>query len=234
MRSNEDYRQAMEKEAKSVELLYSTKPKRVFLGEREYRIPANYFSPKQRDEPDTLRAGESGFGFFLFLPDFGGYTKDNWQDHFDRRLIYVVQVKEADKNRMIRQRDGTYRPIHPSAYGDAMAAFENRRPRLEELPSFKLHGLEGYQYKGRRTHQIIWTGTRSSGEFFFLECSLAPGETEKPGAVFPLCQTRYYSEKEDLRIAYRYPREHLAKWREIDDAIWARLHSWQVTGVKGR
>jgi hypothetical protein len=224
----------MEEEAKSVELLYSTKPKRVFLGKREYRIPANYFGPKQRDESDTLRVGDSGFGFFLFLPDFGGYTKENWRNQFDSRLIYVVQVREADKSRMIRQRDGTYRAIHPSAYGDAVAAFENRRPRLEQLPSFKLHGLEGYQYKGRSTQQIIWTGTRSSGEFFFLECSAVPGETERPGAVFPLCQTRYYSDKEDLRIAYRYPREHLAKWREIDDAIWAKLRSWQEAGIKGR
>src|SRR5687768_6145598 len=61
-----EMKQAEQSEARKVEELYSTKPKRVFMGRREYLIPANYFGPKERNEPDTFHANnERGFGFFL-------------------------------------------------------------------------------------------------------------------------------------------------------------------------
>ena len=217
-----------EEEAKKVDVLYSTKPKREILGEREYRIPANYFGPKERDEPDTFVAQENGFGFFLFLPDYGGYTKENWRDRFDRRLIKVLQVKTVDKNEIISLTDGTRRRIRPESYGEPSAGFRIQKSLLEEKPSIKKYGIEGYRYKGRGTDEIVWTGIRSNGEFFFFHSTDAPEEPSKPGIRYPHCQTQYYSEKNDLFIAYRYALEHIAKWQKIDDAIWAKLGSWRV------
>jgi hypothetical protein len=51
--------------------------------------------------------------------------------------------------------------------------------------------------------------------------------------VNPSCQAQYYSAAEDLHIVYRYSQHHLPQWREIDDAIWAKLHKWEVE-VKSR
>ena len=226
-RSTERTRRAEEQEAKQVELLYSTKPKRVILGNREFRIPANHFGPKQRDEPDVYDANERGFGFFLFLPDYGGYTKENWRDKFDRRLIEVLQVSAVDKNAMVPMTDGTRHRIRPAGYGEPRARFNNRRPSLEDEPTYKLYGLEGYRPKNARSDSsITWVGKRSNGEFFFFDSTLPPDMSPLPGR-YATCQARYYSEQEDLRIVYRYFQEHIAKWREIDDAIWGKMHDWR-------
>ena len=227
-RSKEKMSETDEKEARKVEQLYSADPKRIVLGEREYRIPANYLGPKGRGEPDTFVAGDNGFGFFLFLPDYGGYTKENWRGGwFHPLLIQVISVKVVDKNVMIPLTDGTRQRIRPENYGEPRARFSNRRRSLEDSPSFRLFGLEGYRSKGKGTPGVTWVGTRSNGEFFFFESTLAPGEERRRG-TYPSCQASYYSEQEDLRIAYRYRQEHLAKWREIDDAIWTKLRAWRV------
>jgi hypothetical protein len=219
-------RDAEEREAKKVEQLYSTKPHRFRMAGREYLIPANYFTPKGRDDPD---GGESkGFGFFLFLPDYGGYTKENWRDPFDRRRIDVVQVEPVEKNAMGNFTDGSRRPLSPDRF-DPRKRFERARLLLEDRGT-ELYGLVVYRNKGGgATPGAVWTGTRSNGEFFFFRTSLAPGESAKNGYPSnPQCDVRYYSEKEDLSIVYRYSLNHIAEWREIDDAIWAKLHGWQV------
>jgi len=222
-------KRARERDARTVEKRYSTKPIRIVLGAREFRIPANYFGPKYRDEPDTFVAKDHGFGFSLFLPDFGGYTKDNWQEGwFHPQLISVRQVKQVDKNEIVKFNDGTRQKISPAAYGDPAAMYKNVKGLYEDYSAFKLYGLEGYRHQGGgATPGVLWTGTRSNGEFFFFRSYMDPGQTLPPGR-YPLCDIRYYSAQEDLSITYVYPKHHLDKWREIDDAIWAKLHSWRV------
>src|SRR5258706_1322787 len=172
-----------EQEGKEIDRLYSTKPIRVLLGKREYRIPANYFGPKQLEEPDTFRA-ERYFGYFLFFPDYEGYTKENWRDPFDTRRIQVTDVSLVDKDAVIPISGGGSQKIQPAGYGDPVAQFRNRQRGLEEMPSFKLYGLEGYRGKGTGAHgtrTVTWTGTRSNGEFFFFESSIAPREAREHG-----------------------------------------------------
>ncbi len=139
-----------------------------------------------------------------------------------------MEVKEVDKNAVVRLTDGTSRRVSPAGYGDPSARFENLRRRFEPSPSLQRYGLEGYRRLGKNNSGVLWTGARSNGEFFFIQASLAPEELPRPGITFPLCQSRYFSEKEDLFIAYRYPQDHIAKWREIDDAIWEKLREWRV------
>ena len=42
------------------------------------------------------------------------------------------------------------------------------------------------------------------------------------------CAVRYYSEKERILIEYVFSRRHIDRWREIDDAVWAKLNAWRV------
>lgn len=216
-----------EREQEQVDLLYSTKPIRVLLGRREYRIPANHFGAKEKNERETIDAGRTGFAFVLFLPDFSGFTTGNWRNPFDRNRIDVLWVKQVDKNAMVRRTDGPSERVSPAGYGDPKSRFENLRPILEKQPSLRLYGLEGYRRRGKGTPMVTWTGHRSNGEFFFFEASSAPGEAARPG-TYALCATQYYSAAEDLSIAYRYSQDHIGDWRQIDDAIWAIIHSWQV------
>jgi hypothetical protein len=216
-RRREQVKEAEEEDRREVEELYSTRPKRVFMAGREYVIPANYFGPKERYEPDVFRASEErGFGFFLFLPYYGGYTKENWRDPLDPRLIKVVEVRPNNKD---GSKDG----------GENLRVFNNLRFFREKEAAFHLYGLDVYRRKGK-TRGAVWAGKRPNGEFFFFETSLAPDETVLPGAYpsNPHCDVRYHSSKEGLYIAYRYAQRHIAIWREIDNAMWAKLHEWRV------
>ena len=106
--------------------------------------------------------------------------------------------------------------------------FERIKP-LQEEASIQLYGLTMHRNRGGgNTPGAVWTGVRSNGEFFWFRTSLAAGETKRNGwPSNPLCDVQYYSEEEDLSIAYRYSQDHLAKWREIDDAIWSKIHQWR-------
>lgn len=223
-----EMKQAEEEARREVEELYSTKPKRVFMDGREYVIPANYFGPKERLEPDTVHASyQQGFGFSLFLPHYGGYTKENWRDRLDPRRIDVVDVRPVRKEAIGTFTDGTRRALSPDRF-DPRKRFERQQSLLEDVPSFKLYGLEGYKSRGAGSSSITWTGKRSNGEFFYFKTPLAPNEPLRPGITNPLCDVRYYSKEEGIFIVYRYSMRHLAKWREIDDAIWAKLREWQI------
>jgi hypothetical protein len=225
-RARERMRRATEEDAKEVERLYSTRPIRFILGPHTYEIPANYFGPKDfRDWPQTPNV--EAFGFFLFLPDYIGYTKENWRDRFDRRRIDVLELTTVQKIEMGNFTDGTRRWLSPDRF-DPRVQFENIRS-LQEEASLRLYGLTMYRNKGGgNTPGAVWTGTRSNGEFFWFRTSLAANEAKRDGwPPNPSCTVRYYSEKEDLRIAYHYSQDHLAKWREIDDAIWVKIHQWR-------
>jgi len=217
---------AQEEDAREVDRLYSTRLVPFRVGKHCYAVPANYFGPKDfRDEPQ--RPWEY-FGFLLFLPDFGGYTKENWLDPFDRRRIDIVEVKTVDKVAIGNFTDGSRRPLDLNRF-DPRVQFERIKP-LQEEASIQLYGLTVYRNKGGgNTPGAVWTGYRSNGEFFWFRTSLAPGESKRNGwPPNPLCDVRYYSEKEDLSISYHYSMDHLAMWREIDDAIWSKINGWRV------
>lgn len=140
----------------------------------------------------------------------------------------MLQVSAVDKNVMVPIYGGGLQRVTPANYGEPRARFENLKGILEDSPTYELYGLKGYHAKGRGSDKVTWVGYRSNGEFFFFDSSLAPGQPLQPGIINPHCGTQYYSEKEDLFVAYRYSQDHIMQWRDIDDAIWSKLHQWQV------
>jgi hypothetical protein len=212
-------------EAQKVQRLYSTKVVRVRLGSEAYAIPVNYFSPKGAEIAD--RIDTKSIGFVLFLPDFSGYTKENWRDRFDVNRIDVVTIRRLESGDKINVGPGRDEPDYVTNYGDPVGGFKNLRHLYEEKPSFSLYGLEGYRPKNG-THAVLWTGVRSNGEFFFFTATVAPDSVPGPGELNPLCDVRYYSNREKLFVAYTYSQTYLPQWREIDDAIWRRLNEWRV------
>lgn len=156
----------MEEDAREVERLYSTKPIRVVLGPREYVIPVNHFTEKGADRPETFVA-QGWFGFVLFLPAYGGFTKENWQKGwFHPNRIDVLDVRNVDKTALVPHIDGGMRKIEPASFGEPKAQFETARLLFEETPSINAYGLEGYRRKNRQPG-VLWVGHRWNGEFFF-------------------------------------------------------------------
>lgn len=220
---------AKDREAAEVERLYSSMPIRVRVGTREYVLPRNFLTHKGALEPDLLQY--DFLAFALFLPDYSGFTKSNWQQGwFDDQRIDVLELRSVDKTAVVPIAGGGSRVVQPANYGEPRARFENRKASLEAHPSLKMFGLEGYRRRNYPSvRAITWTGTRSNGEFFFFESTTAPADKLPPGVQFPLCEVRYYSEKEDQFLAYRYRQSHIKRWREIDTVIWRKVKEWLVT-----
>ena len=219
-----------EQDAAEVERLYSTRLIRFKVGKHIYEIPSNYFGPKEGDYRmrSKLFEAEGGFGFSLFLPNFGGYTKENWRNPFDPRRIDVIEVKSVDREQVVRERDASRGRRFAGPYDDAKSQFvKNIKGFLEDTPAFRRFGLEGYYVRYRKTYELTWTGRRTNGDFVYFSCSPTPEEIEQAHIPVPQCRTQYYSEEDELRIFYTFHREHLAEWRAIDDAIWAKIHKWR-------
>lgn len=227
-RAIETQRQADEQDVQEVEKLFSTKQIRVRLKSREWAIPANYFSPKGKDDPDTLDV--EVLAFRMFLPKYEGFDKNNWRKGwFDHNRINVLQLKIVDKELMVPLSGGGSEKITPANYGEPRAQFENTKHSLERTPTFEMYGLNGYRrINYPHIKNITWTGRRSNGEFLFFVSSLPPDEMQSHGSDDAMCLVRYYSEREDLYIAYNYFQEHIEKWRDIDGAIWTKLREWKA------
>jgi hypothetical protein len=199
-----------ERVADEVERLYSTKPIQVVLRERRFRVPVNFFTERGRDRPDTW-APPDGFSFVLFLPDFSGFTKDNWKaGGFDKRRIDVLEVSEGNTHRK------------------AETIFSKLRLSLEPEPFAKSYELSGYRWKNRDNRGSYWVGKRATGELFLLQSTDVPGEPPLFADSYPLCMAQYYRDSEKLFIAYQYSLDNFQRWHEIDEAVWGKLRSWRM------
>jgi hypothetical protein len=210
----------------------STKPIKIKLkdSDRVFAIPRNYFSPREANEPDEEEL--EYFGFTLFLPTFEGYTTETAKfyapEHFPPikgekyfESIYVLRVEMVEK---FDRRNGKNTPLPPNAWGDPMAmlqAVSKGQNLIREEYGLKCYGKRSWEGKGNRFPCI---GTRSNGEFIFM---WSPDPPELSGLPWN-CDVIYYSAQEDLYINYQYSRRHIAKWREIDDAVWAKIKAWRV------
>jgi hypothetical protein len=180
---------------------YSTQPVQVLLGGREYWIPMNYMTPfGNKPTKMTPKFGE----FFAFLPDFIGYTKDNYRDPMNKNKISV-------------------------AFGDQFGfpperKFKNGQQRggISKQASGSEYGLN--VYARNVPNKFVMVGTRRSGEFFMLECSEYSPER---GVVRPSCSAQYPNAELGVGLFYNFHRDHLEKWREIDERINSLILSWQ-------
>jgi len=219
---------ALDRDAAEVDRLYSEKPIVVRVGAQEYRLPRNYLTPRGAREPDS--ATYRYLAFYLFFPGYNGFTKENWREvPFGESLIDVVEVQPVDKTAVTRTTEGKEQRATPASYGEPRARFENLRRSLERTPSLRMFNLDGYRaINARSVKSVHWVGTRPNGEFFFFKSSSAPGEDLPLGVQYPMCDVRYYSEKEDLFIMYRYKQKQIEHWREIDAAVWQKIKAWRT------
>lgn len=203
---------------------FSTEPIRINLQDSEvaFLIPRNYFGPREATEPDEKNLSQ--FGFRLFLPDFVGYSRETAD--LARYIapteqeVRVLETRNLSKYMFDISENRTI-PAPPTAWGDVEAIFDQRKPKA---PQWRRHqyGLECEGWSDAPGHKFVCKGLRSNGEMIFIAVSdadeILAGE----------CDVIYASETEGLYLRYRYWRKHLAKWREIDDAIWDKLHTWRI------
>jgi hypothetical protein len=209
---------------------FSTEPIKISLRDssRVFLIPRNYIEPNLADEPDEQELRR--FGLTFFLPDYSGFTVDLAEEYPRRStrwgdMIWVLRVQPmpgAGAEFIVER--GEKVPVQPEWWGDPDAMFKNGIDGLDlyyEAYGLRCYGKANWAGLG---NNLPCLGKRSNGESIFMQVRDKP----RMDGIPYICDVRYYSEREQLYVEYRFPRQHLDKWREIDDAIWARLHSWAV------
>lgn len=162
----------------------------------------------------------SNFSFSMFMPDFSGFTPENYQVDFHPDQVEIRAFRPESMR--------TAEPMAPGAYAPNVIA------RVQEIfeidTSGNFHGLRCYKIPpepkegGSRT----CFGKSGSGlnEQLILDIELSPYPS---WTLYPLMQARYFSKKYGgVEILWRARMKHFSHWHEIDRQIWKYIAEWNL------
>jgi hypothetical protein len=155
--------------------------------------------------------------FDFFLPDFSGYTLQNYTNDSDPNKVEVAYLHAGNPHEADADAPGEY---PPNMLKRALAQWLNSSNYKDQ------YGLRCYQ--GRvPSARLTCYGPRNGGEDIMLttlQPPYAPGD-------FPQLQARYFSQRYGgVRIAWRTSAQNLPRWHEIDTQIWKFIDAWTVPG----
>jgi hypothetical protein len=153
--------------------------------------------------------------FDFFLPDFSGYTLQNYQNDADPNKVEVVYLHAGDPHEADADAAGEY---PPNMLKRAMQDLNPDNPK-------EMYGLKCYQ--GRvLSDRLTCYGKRDEHEDILLYVKVPPFAAED---TFPVMQARYFSRRYGgVRIAWRAHVNNLPRWHDIDSQIWKFIDAWKV------
>jgi hypothetical protein len=156
-------------------------------------------------------------GFEFFMPDFSGYTPQNYKDDFDEDRVQVVSIEPVEP-----RTDGL-----PPAYSDIDGAIR-RLAGVAFIPSKfdEMNGLRCFA-SPRNDERRICAGKRTDEESLLLDIVLPPYPA---GVSFPLMRTTYYTKSYGgLKVTWWAHMKHFPRWLEIDRQIWRFIGEWNIS-----
>jgi hypothetical protein len=172
--------------------------------------------------PFAGAAGRTEVRFDFFLPDFSGYTLQNYRNDLDENKVEVIYLHAGDSHEAEPDAPGEYPPnmlkrslqehLNPKDYRD-------------------MYGLRCYTSRVL-TDRLTCYGRRdaAAGEDILLYVPLTTSATAQN--AFPTLKANYFSRKYDgVRIAWRTHVRNLPRWHEIDAQIWRFIDAWNVAGA---
>lgn len=163
-------------------------------------------------------------GFNMFMPDFSGYTPENYEQTFHEDLVQVIFISPAPMS--------SAEPGAPGKYPPNMFARRTtgENPDFDPTKYEERYGLRCYEYERTTTDfNTQWCyGLRdkAANEFILLHNTALPyGEFVK----YPLFQTTYFTKKYGgLEITWRAHMKQFPHWQEIDQQIWKYIAAWNI------
>jgi hypothetical protein len=150
-------------------------------------------------------------GFDFFLPDFSGYTPQNYAEEFNENKVQVVYLLAADP----RQRD------EGAPANKLKLLLENS---FDSQHFEDMYALRCYHHR-RLPSRVLCYGRRNSEDILF-DTYLPP---YPPDITFPLLYAKYLSKKYGgVEIAWRTHVRNLPRWHDIDAHIWNSIADWNV------
>ena len=176
----------------------------------DHRRPARALLSVQSDRAEVQ--------FDFFLPDFSGYTLQNYKNQSDENKVEVVYLHAGDPHEAEPDAAGEYPPnMLKRALKDFLSPEDYK----------DMYGLRCYQARVP-SDRLTCYGRRDEGggEDILLYTKVAPYAA---GETFPLMQARYFSKRYGgVRIAWRTHVRNLPRWHEIDTRIWKFIEAWSV------
>lgn len=155
------------------------------------------------------------------MPDFRGYTPDNYLKDFDEDRILVSYIAPAPMSSMEPGSPGYFAPNSLARLKGSV--FIPNPDSYEE--KFELQCFE--QLPDRKNHQTCFGERRSTvKEHLILNIMPPPHES---WVKFPTMDTTYFSPKYGgIDVSWRAHMKHLPHWREIDEQVWKYIDAWNV------
>lgn len=157
-------------------------------------------------------------GFSFFLPDFSGYTPDNFRQDFDTSRVDVVSIEPADP----RQAD----PDAPGSWPPNMIK-RVLKAGVVGAP-FDRYDLKCYHTVGAFPFMVTCYGMSDARheENILLRVDLPPYIDY---VKFPIMQALYFTKRYGgLQVLWRTSASNFARWREINDQVWKFIESWNI------
>jgi len=174
--------------------------------------------------PFSGAAGRTEVRFDFFLPDFSGYTLQNYRNDFAENKVEVIYLHAGDPHEADSGAPGEYPP--------------NMLKRMlqDQLNPHDYQDMYGLRcYKGRvLTDRLTCYGRRdaAAGEDILLYVPLA--QDAAPNS-FPMLRANYFSRRYGgVRIAWRTHVRNLPRWQDIDAQIWKFIAAWNVAPPPGQ
>ena len=197
----------------NVDRKYSREAVEVDVAGTRFRLPANYLSPNG----PVFKPGQRypDMGFWVFLPDYGGYTRGNWREPLGNPNAILIRVKAEERRR-------------PEAEVEAFLAAGG-------APVERLGKLEATIYDSRKTRaplpvnatsrHYVLKATRASGGPYYVIC-----DAPQPGLIqnAARCEMFLGDAARKLRISALFRRDHLDRMAEIEARLSSMLASWIV------
>jgi hypothetical protein len=165
----------------------------------------------------SVQSDRSEVQFDFFLPDFSGYTLQNYRNEADENKVEVVYLHAGDPHEAEPDAPGEYPPnmlkralqdlLNPGDYKD-------------------MYGLRCYRDRTPSDRIACYGRRDASGENIMLYALLPP---YAPGVTFPVMQARYFSKGYGgVRLAWRTHAKNLPRWHDVDAQIWKFIDAWKV------
>jgi hypothetical protein len=174
--------------------------------------------PRAPRSPFPSVSGRTEARFDFFLPDFGGYTLQNYRNELDANKVEVIYLHAGDAHEADPGAPGEYPP------NMLRRALQNL---LDPHDYVDMHGLRCYRSRVL-SNRLTCYGRRDAATQEDILLYVPVPNAAEPDS-FPTMKANYFSRRYGgVRIAWRTHVRNLPRWHEIDAQIWKFIDAWNV------
>ena len=192
---------------------YSQEQVELSLSDTTFSIPANYVWPyklnESKDWPLSSRV------IWVFLPDFNGFTKDNWRELNENSDVIRVEIKAEKEEKT------DFAPLEYFLRSDDAVM-----RKIEGFDAFISNKHELHPYTPYRSAFAI-KGTKALGGNYYIICH--EPKTEGEIMRFGRDCRMFLGSENNLRITADFNHKYLALIEFIEKRLSNRLKSWMIT-----